>query len=167
VILSPSKLVRTESSIMPKSWNNIPGDSSYNVYLDGGVLYLENDNEVPGVVQRELFPVLRRVVGRRFRASQLLISFSVDWLTSGAYYEGSHDTPADVDAEFRLAGPIEYNIEYGDKRHRGKLSPEASQVLFQLVEQDIIDKNPVDNYIYHDSLGESHFERSLNRALLS
>ncbi|MFA5767361.1 MAG: hypothetical protein WC919_05540 [Candidatus Paceibacterota bacterium] len=151
---------------MPKSWNNIPGDSSYNVYLDGGVLYLENDNEVPGIVQRELFPVLRHVVGRRFRANQLLISLSVDWLTSGTYYEGSHDTP-DLDSEFRLAGPVEYNIEYGDKRHRGRLSTEASQALFQLVEQDIIDKNPADKYIYHDSFGESHFERSLNRALLS
>jgi len=167
VILSPLRLARTESSIMPKSWNNIPGDSSYNAYLTDGNLYLENDSEVPGVVQRELFPVLRRVVGRRFRANQLLISFSVDWLTSGTYYEGSHDTPPDLDSEFRLAGPIEYNIEYGDKRHHGRLSTEASQVLFQLVEQDIIDKNPVDNYIYHDSLGESHFERSLNRVLLS
>ena len=152
---------------MPKSWNNIPGDSSYNVYLDGGVLYLENDNEVPGVVQRELFPVLRRVVGRRFRASQLAISFSVDWLTSGTYYEGSRDTPPDLDIEFKLAKPIEYGIEYGDKRHRGRLSPEASLVLFRLVEQNIANDNPAEKYLYDDSFGESYFERALNKVLLS
>jgi len=151
---------------MPKSWNDIPGDSSYNLYVHSGVLYFENDAEVPGVVQRELFPVLRRVVGRRFRASQLLISLSVDWLTSGTYYEGSFEAPSDLDSEFRLAAPVEYNIKYGDKHHRGKLSVEASRELFQEVEQDIIDKNPADQYI-HRELGESYFERALNKVLLS
>ena len=161
--LSPSKLAKTESNIMPKSWNNVPGDSSYNVYIDGGVLYFENDTEVPGIVRRELFPVLRNTVGRRFHANQLLISLHINWVSSGKHYAGSYDTPPDLDSEIRLSAPIEYNIEYGDKRHHGRLSVDASKELFQYLEQDIIDKNPPDQYMY----GESYFDRSLSKILLS
>jgi hypothetical protein len=146
---------------MPKNWN-IPGDTKYNIYINNGILYFENDKEVPEIAQRELFQVLRKIVDSKYKTNQLSISLSIDWLSSGIYHQGSYETPPDVDYEFKLSAPVEYNIQYDNKKYDGMLSINASKELFRNVEQDIINKNPPDRYI-HD---ESHFNKMLNKALM-
>jgi hypothetical protein len=142
---------------MIKRWNKVPGDSLYTVYLgDDHIWYLE-DKELTTKAQNELSIILKRA---NIQPNDLVVEISINWLADGSYDSGSRDTPPDLEDERRLAEPISYNIKRFDKHLTGKLSIPVSIEIFQMLEDDIRDKNPPDHYIY-----ESYFERALSRVI--
>jgi hypothetical protein len=150
---------------MPKKFGGHHGRESLNSLYFDGIWRYDSDKAVTPDAQDELSDIVTHLFGslENIDHNQLTFDLDVNWIVSRSHDPGSRDVPPYTETNFELSSPINYNITYGRHERSGKLSVPTSIAIFN----DDLESDIADKYDNGDFLGESYFNKTLNKVLSS